>query len=123
MIIFNMKKIIITILMFSPLKLFSFYKEVPDTDISSLVETTELPSSDIISLYRAIETIINIFYGFIVAGSVIGVIVGAYLILFSGGDSGKAGNGRKAIIYSLVALLIASFAWAIVLWAESGFVF
>ncbi len=73
--------------------------------------------------YFAVLGLINWLFAFLTLGSLIGIIIGAYLIIFSGGDGGKLENGKKAILYSLAALLIASFAWAIITWAQDGFAF
>ena len=52
--------------------------------------------------------------------SVIGVIIGGMLIVFSGGDSQRVGRGRNAVIYSLVGLVIALFARLIVVYVLSN---
>tara|TARA_Y100000310_G_C20671539_1_gene810562 strand:+ start:887 stop:1252 length:366 start_codon:yes stop_codon:yes gene_type:complete len=55
------------------------------------------------------------FFGFLVAGgAVIAIIYGAISIGASGGDDTRRENGKKAIIYALIGLILAIAAEAII---------
>ena len=56
----------------------------------------------------------NWLYSFLIAGAVIAIIIGAFNILLSGGDPGKANSGKMIIIYALVAIIVASLARGVV---------
>lgn len=53
-------------------------------------------------------------YSFLIAGAVIGIIIGAFTILLAGGDPGKVNAGKMIIIYALIAVLIGVFARGLV---------
>lgn len=46
--------------------------------------------------------------------AVIMVMVGGFMMITAGGDSGKLSTGRKTITYAVVGLIIISLSWAIV---------
>ncbi len=64
-------------------------------------------------------TITNWLFSFLVAGAVIGVVIGSYMILLSGGDPGKANNGKMIIIYALISVLVAAFSRGLVSFIEN----
>ena len=53
-----------------------------------------------------LENVINILTTIIGAVAIIMIIVGGMQIVFSGGDPGKVKNGREAIIYALIGIVI-----------------
>ena len=61
-----------------------------------------------------ITTIVNIFSILVGIVSVIMIIYGGFLYVTSGGDSGKVGNAKNAIIYAIVGLVVVALAQFIV---------
>ncbi len=78
------------------------------------------------NLYNALSNsnyrrgVAGILFAFLFAGGIIGIILGSIEILLSGGDAGKAANGKKIIIYSLIAVFIGSFTWTLINWVLGG---
>lgn len=66
------------------------------------------------SLQSTVKIIINILLWVVAIVSTIGIIVGGIMYATSSGDQGKAKNARNAIIYSVIGLAVAVFAYAIV---------
>ena len=75
------------------------------------VFATDTPAEKMEKIFSNIG---NWLFSFLVAGAVIGVIVGSFTILLSGGDPGKANTGKMIIIYSLIAVLVGTFARGLV---------
>ena len=70
-------------------------------------------------LYDVFIFFMEWIYKFLFIGGVIGVILGSAMLIFSGGDTGKMTSGKKIIIYSLIAVFVASFAWALITWIRT----
>lgn len=61
-----------------------------------------------------IQTIINIMLYIVGVLSVIMLVWGGISYTTSGGDSNKVTNAKNTILYALIGLVVAIFAWAIV---------
>ena len=61
-----------------------------------------------------IRTVINVMSFFVGLVAVIMIIVGGFKYITSGGDSGKASNGRTTIVSALIGLVIVALAQVIV---------
>ena len=66
------------------------------------------------SLWPTIQTIINVVLGIIAVIAVIMIIIGGIEYTVSRGDAAKTKKGRDTIIYSVIGLVIALLAFAIV---------
>ncbi len=78
------------------------------------VFASEIEGGDVAQVENIFLTITNWLFSFLVAGAVIGVVIGSYMILLSGGDPGKANNGKMIIIYALISVLVAAFSRGLV---------
>ena len=65
-------------------------------------------------LWLSIRNIATWFFSFLVLAGIFGVVIGGYFLVSSGGDTGKVTSGRNWIIYSLIGILIGSFAIGLV---------
>ena len=72
-------------------------------------------------IYNSLLRVADWFFDFLVIGAVIGVLIGAGMLLGAGGEPGKIATAKKVIIYSLIAILIGSFSFALVLWVRNLF--
>ena len=61
-----------------------------------------------------IPTVLDLLYKAAAAGAILSIIWGGFLMLFSGGEDGKIGQGRKSIYYGLGGLGLAMSANALV---------
>ena len=78
------------------------------------------PSINILEqIYKVFIFFMERIYQLLFIGGVIGVILGSAMLIFSGGDTGKMTSGKKIIIYSLIAVFVASFAWALITWIRT----
>ncbi len=60
--------------------------------------------SDVLIL---MQTIINLFFWFLMALTVLFLIYAAYLFLSASGDESKIGRARSMIIYAIIAVVVA----------------
>ena len=74
------------------------------------------PNYEFNNIYGALYNIAQWLFGFLAVGALIGVLIGAFMIATSAGDSGKISLGKKMVIISLIAILIGSSAWTLVWW-------
>ena len=77
------------------------------------------PSDELNRIYLALYDIAQWLFGFLAVGALIGVLIGAFMIATSAGDSGKTSLGKKMVIISLIAILIGSSAWTLVMWVAT----
>ncbi|MDO4712981.1 MAG: pilin [Candidatus Saccharibacteria bacterium] len=68
-----------------------------------------------------VTQIINIMLYIIAILSVIMLIWGGIQYTTSGGDSNKVTSAKNTILYSIIGLVVAIFAWAIVNWVVEQF--
>ena len=68
-----------------------------------------------------VKTIIDFMLWLIVIIAVIMIIVGGIKYATSAGDSNKVTSAKNTIIYAVLGLVIAIFAWAIVNWVTTLF--
>ena len=61
-----------------------------------------------------IQTIVRILLFLIGAVSVIMIIIGGFRYVISQGDSGAVTSAKNTILYAVIGLVVAIFAWAIV---------
>ena len=61
-----------------------------------------------------IQTIVRILLFLIGAVSVIMIIIGGFRYVISQGDSGAVTSAKNTILYAVIGLIVAIFAWAIV---------
>ena len=61
-----------------------------------------------------IQTIVRILLFLIGAISVIMIIIGGFRYVISQGDSGAVTSAKNTILYAVIGLIVAIFAWAIV---------
>ena len=61
-----------------------------------------------------IATVINIFSFVVGVVAVIMIIYGGFTYITSGGDSGKVGNAKNAILYAVIGLIIVAMAQFVV---------
>ena len=71
-------------------------------------------SRNMLQLWNGLITLSNWLFSFLVVAGVIGVVVSGYMFVSSGGDANKAASARQMLLYSLVGVLVASFAWALI---------
>lgn len=68
-----------------------------------------------------VTTIIDFLLWLVVIISVIMLIVGGIKYATSAGDSNKVTSAKNTIIYAILGLVVAIFAWAIISWVTSTF--
>lgn len=73
-------------------------------------------SANSASVQDLVVTIVNVLLYIIGVLAVIMIIIGGLRYTTSGGDSGALTSAKNTILYSIVGLLIAFFAYAIVNW-------
>ena len=101
--------------------IFSILVLIPFIVNGSFFSYNTMPEGGTLSVfYQALLTIANWIFLLVFVGSFISVIIGATIILFSAGDSGKISAGRKIILYALIAMIIASSSWALVNWVRGN---
>ncbi len=61
-----------------------------------------------------LKFIADYLYWILLSGAAIAIVIGSGMFLFSGGEPGKVATGKKMVIYALVSVLVATFAWALV---------
>ena len=61
-----------------------------------------------------IQTIVRILLFLIGAVSVIMIIIGGFRYVISQGDSGAVTSAKNTILYAVIGLIVAIFAWAII---------
>ena len=61
-----------------------------------------------------IQTIVRVLLFLIGAVSVIMIIIGGFRYVISQGDSGAVTSAKNTILYAVIGLIVAIFAWAIV---------
>ncbi len=76
-------------------------------------------AQEVAPLSLIFERIADWLFNFLVYGAIIGVVMGAITILFSGGEPAKVTAGRQIVLYSLVAVLVGLFARVVVMWVIS----
>lgn len=84
------------------------------TDALSDVKTDDLVDVQPNDLGTTVQTVVNFLLWLIGILSVIMIIFGGIKYTTSGGDSGKLTSAKNTIIYSVIGLLVAIFAYAIV---------
>lgn len=83
--------------------------------LSEGVEATKTTDNDT-DLDSVVQTIVNVLLFIIGIISVIMIIIGGIRYAVSGGDSGAVTSAKNTILYAIVGLVIAVFAYAIVNW-------
>lgn len=106
-----MKKIILTILLFS-------FLVMPAIGLAA----TTLQAAPVVAPLTAVEIIINTLFGVLMLLAVLLVIYGAFNILAAAGDAGKMEKGKNAIIYAIAAVVIAVLARGLIDWVFRLFV-
>lgn len=66
------------------------------------------------NLYKTAGGIINVITGVVGVIAVLMIVVGGLNLASSAGDPGKAAKARKTILFSVIGLLVALSAWAMV---------
>lgn len=61
-----------------------------------------------------VGNVVNVFLYIVGAVAVIMVIFGGFQYMTSAGDPSKASKGRNTVVYAIVGLLLAAFAYAII---------
>lgn len=64
----------------------------------------------IVSIIRTIANVIAVITG---VAAIIMIILGAFNLITSGGNTETVGKGRRRIIYSLVGVVVVALAWTI----------
>lgn len=72
-------------------------------------------------LEPVLKTVINVLLYIIGAVSVLVIIIAGISYATSGGDSGKVTKAKNTLLYAVVGLLVAFFAFAIVNWVLDRF--
>lgn len=73
------------------------------------------------NLPRLIKNIVNILLYVLGAISVIMIVIGGIRYATSGGDSSGVTNAKNTVLYSVVGLVVAMLAYAIVNWVIDAF--
>ena len=75
---------------------------------------TDVRGSSFGSVQEIASKVITTMMWIVGVAAVIGLLVGAILYVVSAGDPGKTRTAKDAIIYSVIGIVIAMFAYAIV---------
>lgn len=75
----------------------------PDTSIATLP-----------ALFTRLETLVNWFFAFFLILAVVFLLWAAFMYLTSAGDEEKVGKAKKALIWAIVALVVAFLAKGII---------
>ena len=68
-----------------------------------------------------VTTVINFLLWLVVIISVIMLIIGGIKYATSAGDSNKVTSAKNTIVYAILGLVVAIFAWAIISWVATTF--
>lgn len=63
-----------------------------------------------------LNTVMNVLFFIVAAVSVIAIIVGGIMYATSAGDAGRTKKAKDTILYAVIGLVVAIFAFAIVNW-------
>ncbi len=74
--------------------------------------------TDLNVLYKTLVKLANWFFSFLMVIAVIGIVASGVMFVFAGGDPSKVATARNMVIYSLLGVLVASFGWVLVNWAQ-----
>jgi hypothetical protein len=94
----------------------------PFADACTTNPNSEVCKAQDDSISNVIITVVNVLLFIIGIISVIMIIVGGILYAVSGGDSGGVTKAKNTILYAIVGLAVAFFAYAIVNWVIDRFV-
>lgn len=100
-----MKKILLTLVLFSLLSL-------PLLTAAQVGEPESPPTG--LDIWTVIDRITNYLFGFLMVVAVILIIYAAFLFLTAAGDPEKVGRGRTTLIYAVVGIAVALLAKGIV---------
>ncbi len=91
--------------------------ECPDPGETALFEEMYPDDEGVIGslccVFSAINYVATIAFALLMALVVLFILVGAYNFLTAAGEETKVTAGRNYILYALIGLVVASFAWAI----------
>ncbi len=90
----------------------------PGLPISSIAQCNIESTTN--NLTTTVNTIINVVLGVIGLAAVVMIIVGGISFVTSQGDAAKASKAKNTILYSVVGLIVALLAFAIVNFVLSG---
>lgn len=75
--------------------------------------------SAVTNLVEKLYKLANSLYNIGIALAAIGIIIGAYFFLSAAGDTNKIDTGKRAILWSIVAIVLMSLSKVIVKFIES----
>jgi hypothetical protein len=116
--VLNVKKYLYSIIVF-------FVVTIPQIVSAEIVLPTEsqtgLPEGGNGAVLKAIESVVEFVVGVIGSIAVLMIVVSGIMYIVSGGDQQKAETAKKILTYSVIGLVIAILAYAIVIFIGTTF--